>query len=522
MTLYHDVTGEQRVFDSLVRYLKYLAASFAREPIFNWGGFRWMETLVAIFYVYEREPAEWLMEFARLVQTQGWDWTESFASEDMAQPTPRRGRWHYHKHVVNLAMCLKAYPLWSRVSGSDDDRKTIYEMMHILNTNHGQAGGVFSGDECVSGTSPVQGTELCAVAEYIFSLGEAMSVLGDPDLGDRLERIVFNAWPATFSPDMWAHQYDQQANQVLVSKNPEHLWSTNGADSNLYGLEPNFGCCTANMHMGWPKFVSHLWMRTEQGGVAATAYAPSRVSFTQDDVPVSVQLDTDYPFRETLTFTVTSEPAVSFPLKLRIPKWCTGATITVDGEAQTGVEAGTFHEICQQWEGTHTVVLTLPMAVRPERRYNNALTILRGPLVYSLKIGEEWKRVNEDQPHRELPHADWEVHPTTPWNYALAVTEATLADRVQFEERPMGDCPFSPEGAPMQATVKGRPLTWANSHEATGESVNWTLRNGWADETPRSPILSTEPEEELTLIPYGCTNLRITEFPTLKELMRSD
>ena len=69
----------------------------------------------------------------------------------------------------------------------------------------------------------------------------------------------------------------------------------------------------------------------------------------------------------------------------------------------------------------------------------------------------------------------------------------------------------------MQATVNGRPLTWANSHEATGESVNWTLRNGWADETPRSPILSAEPEEELTLIPYGCTNLRITEFPTLKE-----
>ena len=59
-----------------------------------------------------------------------------------------------------------------------------------------------------------------------------------------------------------------------------------------------------------------------------------------------------------------------------------------------------------------------------------------------LKIGEEWRRTNADLPLHELPHADWEVYPTTSWNYALAVSEATLAQDVVFAEHPVGDYPF--------------------------------------------------------------------------------
>ena len=106
-----------------------------------------------------------------------------------------------------------------------------------------------------------------------------MSVFGEPAFGDRLERVAFNALPATFTPDMWAHQYDQQVNQVQCTINPDHMWTTNGPESNLYGLEPNYGCCTSNMHQGWPKFCAHLWMKTPGEGIAAVAYAPSTARF---------------------------------------------------------------------------------------------------------------------------------------------------------------------------------------------------------------------------------------------------
>ena len=159
----------------------------------------------------------------------------------------------------------------------------------------------------------------------------------------------------------------------------------------------------------------------------------------------------------------------------------------------------------REWKGTAEIGLRFPMKPRTSRRYHGAIAVERGPLVYSLKLGEAWTRVNADKPHRELPHGDFEVRPTTPWNYALLLDEARPETSITFEDRPVGEKPFSPEGAGVVARIKGRRLP------------GWRLAHGWAAEVPPARQSSREPMEELTLIPYGCTNIRVTEFPQLKE-----
>jgi uncharacterized protein len=502
LVVWHDATGDERVPCAVERALCRLDRHIDAAPLWKWGQFRWFEALIPIWWLYQRSGESWLLDLGVKLHAQGFDWTSFYARWPLTQPT-ERGRWNFAGHVVNNAMAIKAGPLWWRLSGGKQDRDAASAMIAALDQHHGMVTGAFSGDECLAGTSPIQGTELCAVVEYMYSLEMLLSVLGNGCFGDRLERIAYNALPATFSADMWCHQYDQQVNQIECSQREDRTWNTNGPEANLFGLEPNYGCCTANLSQGWPKLAAHLWMRTADDGIAATAYAPSRLSTTIDGVPVVVTLDTAYPFGGELRFTVRTESPVAFPLALRIPAWAHGARVETQGQEQEAEPRGGYHQIQRTWEGSTRLVLRLPMEPRLVHRPQGAVALMRGPLAFALPIDEEWRRINADLPHRELPHGDWEIYGTSPWNYALRISETSVATDVRFVESEPGALPFSPQSAPVEAILRGRLVP------------GWEAHNGSAQPLPVPPVETAGADRELRLIPYGCTNLRIAEFPVL-------
>lgn len=498
LTQYAEATGDARVLPFMQRYFHYQLEKMNDEPLKSWAAYRWQDEVLSVIWAYNRSGDPKLLELVQLLHKQGHDWKGQFANFPYKDKV-NKDQLTLDTHVVNNAMALKTSPVWWVITGDKSDRDGTYHQLSELDRYHLLPSGVHSGDEHYAGRNPTQGTELCAVVEAMFSLEEMLAILGDPALGDREEKIAFNALPGAFSGDMWAHQYDQQSNQVKASVEPRP-WTNNKPDSNVFGLEPNFGCCTANYHQGLPKFTANLWMAAPDHGLAAAFYAPSEVrTVVGNGVKITITEDTGYPFRDTIQLAVQPEKTVAFPLLLRIPAWAESPVITVNGAAVSGAKAGSFFTLSRTWNPGDRVALKFPMNVRAGRWYHDSVALERGPLVYSLKIGEEWKKI------RDLdPAADWEVDPTTDWNYALQINAKNPGKSVQVVEKPIGNLPFTPAGAPVELHVKGRKLP------------DWKLDGGNAGSLPQSPVRSRQPLENLTLIPYGSAKLRITEFPVLR------
>lgn len=493
LSQYQEATADPRVIPLMSKYFAYQLAHIDQRPLTSWAQFRWQDEVLSLIWLYNRTGDSKLPELARKLEQQGHDWRGQFANFQFTGKVDKK-QINLATHGVNNAMALKTQGEWYLVSRNKSDRDGVFQQLRELDRYQLTANGVYTCDEHYAGQNPSQGTELCSVVEEMFSLEELTAILGVANFGDRLERIAYNALPGTFTADMWAHQYDQQANQVLADIQPRQ-WTNNKPDSNIFGLEPNFGCCTANYHQGWPKFIASLWMQPAKGGLATVAYGPSEV----DIDGAHIVEETNYPFDGTVKLRWVSAPSGSFPLELRIPEWADGSEIRVNGHRENRAKAGSFHKISRRWKAGDVVELQFPMRVRSSRWFNNSIALERGPLVFSLKIDTDWQKIRDNE-----QGADWAAYPRTPWNYGLLIDENDPEKSVKVKEHALANYPYSMQGVPIQMEVKARRVP------------SWQIAEGSAGTLPQSPATSDQPVETVTLIPYGAAKLRITEFPVLK------
>jgi len=479
-----EATGDRRILDFMLKYCRWQAA-IPREKFlpFSWQHMRGGDNLDTIYWLYNQTGEKFLLDLARVNHESTANWTTGVPS----------------LHNVNIAECFREpAEYYQQAKGARflEGTESAYKQVRDM---YGQVpGGMYGGDENSRPgfTGPRQATETCGFVEMMGSDEILLAITGNAVWADRAEEIAFNSLPASMTADLKALHYLTAPNQIQLDRENKSPMIQNHGD--MFSYNPyQYRCCQHNVAFGWPYFAEHLWMAAAHNGLAAVFYAPSEVrAKVGNGSEVKITEKTDYPFDEAIGFTVSTARPVRFPLSLRIPGWCDAPKITVNGTAVAAQKGWTI--VDRTWKEGDRIQLQLPMRITLTRWTKNrdTVSVNRGPLTYSLKIGERWQRQGGTD---QWP--GWEVYPTTPWNYGLIPSSVQMAQRTSS----LAAQPFAADSAPITLRAKGKRIP-----EWKQES------NGMVGEVPDGPVRSGQPVEDLILIPMGCARLRISSFPQIQ------
>ena len=507
----YGATGDRRVADVLARCVLGSRGGAGRD------GYVFEEAL----YLYGLSGDPRLLDIAK----RSYDRYFISDPKSFSQVDKIRGGQPLREHGVTAAEQLKLLPLMYCYTGDPEALELANLAYRKVERDSLMPDGGIVSSESLGTTAFNSLHETCDITDWSWSFGYMLMAGGEAHWGDRIEQMIFNALPGAVTKDFRQVQYFSSVNQILASSTACPRYARTRMS---YRAAHDTECCAGNVNRAMPNYVTRMWMRME-GGLAATLFGPGRIQTEINDQPVTITEDTDYPFQETISFKVNlSAPAV-FALGLRIPEWCQAAAVTVNGQA-SGIECqpGTFAVIKREFHDGDVVGLSLPMPVRLTEWFGGgAVSVQRGPLVYSLPIAEKRVESRRDPDAiRRVLHGNniqgfpaVEFFPTGEWRYGLEAGRMDAPDQFKVITLPMPENPFLAKDAPVWIEVPLRALPqWAAAWKPVLEPPPADLQL-----MPRNPAalpgsLELESAGEtmvLTLVPYGATHLRLTTLPVI-------
>ena len=509
---YYMATRDDRVIPFLDKYFRYQLKMLPKYPLDNWtfwGAQRGGDNLEVVLWLYNLTGEKYLLELGELIHKQSTPWSEIFYDGELL-------RTQNSMHCVNLGQGFKEPVVYYQQSRDPRLLEAMRRGEKVIHDYLGQPTGLWAGDELLNYADPTRGSELCTAIEMMFSLEEMLRITGDPHWADYLERVAYNALPTQVTDDFSARQYFQQTNQIECTRNTMRNFSTPHDDTDqVFGILNGYPCCTCNMHQGWPKFTQNLWYATDDGGLAALVFAPSSVeAVVAGGTRVTINEETFYPFDEEVRLTVSfpdkKVKGAYFPIKFRIPAWCSAPKVKVNGQEVGNLSsAGDVMTLRRNWTRGDSIIIELLMSVSCGQWYDRATVIERGPLVYALKMQEVWTR-KEFKPEERVRYGEWYYEVTSPskWNYCLSRQDVSARDlEEKFKVERTGTdrnlYPWNVDNAPVVIRCTAREMPdWTAYRGSAGHIAFYTQQGKNLGE-----------EETIELIPYGCTTLRIAEFP---------
>ena len=215
--------------------------------------------------------------------------------------------------------------------------------------------------------------ETCATAYQIRVYDSLLRLRGEPVYGDLMERTIYNTLFAAQSPEGRRIRYYAPFEGERVYYHTDTF------------------CCPCNYRRivaELPEMIYYRW-RT---GVAVNIFTASEARLEAGGAKLRVRQETDYPSHGDVKVLLELSRPARFPLRLRIPAWARGASVTVNGGTAAAAPAGRFAEIEREWHTGDRVNVSMPMKfrlVRGRERQAGRVALMRGPVVFCLNPSQD-------------------------------------------------------------------------------------------------------------------------------------
>lgn len=434
-------------------------------------------------------------------------------------------------HGVSFNEISKLAILIYLSTGEETYLNAVVNTYKKIDRDHMLIDGVHSSSENLNGKTVLESHETCDISDFTWASGYLLMATGDSSYADKIERAVFNAAPASVTEDFKELQYFSSPNQIVSDGSSNHNKFYKGGDWMAY--RPSFitPCCVGSVNRLMPNYVSRMWLKDSNNGITAALYGPGRITTKAGfkNTEVTIVQETNYPFNENIHFQIRLDQttsAVEFPFTLRIPGWCENAEISINGEnVKEKIISGRFVTLKRKYKHNDRIVLRLPMVPKCIK-WKEGVAVEYGSVLYALPIKERLKPVKSAE-----GFDTFDRYPAGPWNYALDIKNPDKDIKVIFNSTPQNV--WSAETPAIELRVPARRVKdWKmirckdTEYEEVDlqkflndrviEVVKRQIKGDFHFTPPLPKKLKSKhvgKKEQITLIPYGATTLRMTIFP---------
>lgn len=530
---YYEYTGSERALSFLKKYFKNQFNTYDLKPSWYDSRARLLEEIPTLEALYRETDLEWLQDLGEKLRDSSNDWFKVANKFAYRRPTGRyisvskikklqktvavyekaelppkvkpltpeliEKQWKkqiklVETNGVNLAKAVKYPAVYGRFVGDDTLRDLSLKLVNSVMNHHGTAAGMFTSDCHLAGADPVRGIDVQASVEMMESLVEVIKETSDYGCADLLERIAFNVISGACFEDCSAVQDFLLVNQIEASNNRNIPKSEIDFSNAYYTRKLSRGA--VSVLSAYPLYMQAACM-VKDSELNFLTYTPCDMDVQVGGVKMTISERTGYPFRNTVTFKVEyagGDPEVK--INFRVPKntsmqLISGGQVVASGTKEISVK-------CVLRTGS-TFMLKMNIPLTVEENADGTYSLFKGNLLMALKVPYDMKQDIKDRRTLNLTS-------TKKWNISPLLARRTRnGQRGLYEDETtvvhdMTSVPFSCEKPPFELGVRSKNV------------INWEYDVNGFTEIPSKPVYSEEALER-TFVPFGCSMLRIAQFP---------